>query len=310
MARTIALIGGGRWARVHLTVLHTLLAQHDKVHWHTTHNAEENAAFVQSKNFRHTRVIHSPVDIFAAKPTAAIIATRTPTHAEWLEKCLEASIPTFCEKPYALDIPTAQHLITLAEQRKIVAGTNLEFTYASYLQDLAKAIHNTTFQTLEITWHDPAEELRDGEAKTADTSTPHMWDQLPHCCSILNVLLPGTTFKITSITPGNQRVLVSMLSNDHHAVSLSLSRNASQRQRRITLNNNITLNFNPEPGTLAIGTQVTQLEWGPHRPMAASLASFLEQIDSPTPNWPLSLRNTLPALILAEDAQYRLDKHG
>ena len=39
---------------------------------------------------------------------AAVIATPAATHAELLERCVEAGVPTFCEKPLALDLEAAE----------------------------------------------------------------------------------------------------------------------------------------------------------------------------------------------------------
>lgn len=46
------------------------------------------------------------------RSTAVVIATPTPTHAEFLLQCVAAGLPVLCEKPISLDLATTDEVVT------------------------------------------------------------------------------------------------------------------------------------------------------------------------------------------------------
>lgn len=300
--RRIAVLGGGRWARVHISVLQAITERSDEILWLTRHNSHENRTWLISNGDIDADIIEDEELLWALRPDAVIIATATPTHMSLLKRALDERVPSFCEKPFALDMETAVKLVSYSQTQKTVAGVNLEFLYANYLSDFAHTLKSIPLESLYLVWHDSIHEVRYGEVKKSDSSTPHMHDALPHCWSVLQVLLPDRTLKIWKVVVENHNVLVSAYCEiSRLPITFSLSRLAHIRQRVIYINNGMAkLDFSTEPGTTIINGKLRQNVWRGDKPMAGSLSSFLKQIKAPTENWALSLAATLPAVALAE----------
>lgn len=300
--RRIAVLGGGRWARVHISVLQTITEHRVEILWLTRHYAHENRTWLINNGGYNVAIIEDEELLWALRPDAVIIATATPTHMSFLKRALDERIPLFCEKPFALDMETAVKLVSYSQTQKIVAGVNLEFLYANYLSDFALTLKSIPLESVDLVWHDSIHEVRHGEVKKSDSSTPHLHDALPHCWSVLQVLLPNLTLKIWKVDVENQDVLVSANSvRSRLAFTFSLSRTAHIRRRVVDVNNGMAiLDFSTEPGTTTLNGKVTPNLWRGDRPMAGSVGSFLEQIEAPMENWCLSLAATLPSVALAE----------
>jgi predicted dehydrogenase len=300
--RRIAVLGGGRWARVHISVLQKITEPSVEIFWLTRHNANENRTWLNNNGSINAHIVEDEELLWALRPDAVIITTATPTHIDLLKKSLAQCVPALCEKPFALDIETAVQLASYAQTQNTVAGVNLEFLYANYLSDFAQTLKSIPLKSVDLVWHDPIHEVRYGEVKKSDSSTPHLHDVLPHCWSVLQVLLPNVALKIWKVDVENEYVLVSANSvTSRLAFTFSLSREAHIRRRIVDVNNGMAiLDFSTEPGTTTLNGKVTQNHWRGERPMAGSVGSFLKQIKVPMDNWCLSLAATLPAVALAE----------
>jgi len=298
----IAVLGGGRWARVHISVLKTITEPTVEIFWFTRHNANENRTWLNNNGIINVYIVEDEELLWALRPDAVIITTSTSTHIDLLRKSLYKCIPALCEKPFALDMETAVQLTNYAHTQNTVAGVNLEFLYANYLYDFAQTLKSIRLSSVDLVWHDPINEVRYGEVKKSYGSTPHLHDVLPHCWSVLQVLLPDLSLKITKVDVDDANVLVSANSvTSRLALTFSLNRKAHNRRRIVDVNNGMAiLDFSTEPGTTTLNGKVTQNQWRGNRPMAGSVGSFLRQIEDPMDNWRLSLAATLPAVALAE----------
>jgi len=307
--RHIAVLGGGRWGRVHVSVLQALMKPNETVYWLTRSNAAENRVWLTQQAYLNVIVMEDEDTMWALQPTGMIIATATPSHATLLKNALDQYIPVLCEKPYTVDRKTAVELIEQSQSQNVVAGVNLEFLYASYLHDFAKMLNCVSIKSIDITWHDPVEEIRHGETKKTDNDTPHMHDALPHCWSVLQILLPRKLLQINNVLLNGSNVIVRATCIDNELpITFSLSRAASVRKRIVSINQGFAeLNFTIEPGTSTFQGKTSTNIWRGHRPMTVAIESFLSQLASPTDNWPLSLSATLPAVELAEQGQTMLE---
>lgn len=307
--KSIAVLGGGRWGRVHISVLQALMQPNETIYWLTRSNAAKNLIWLNQQAYLNVKVIEDEDAMWALRPTGIIIATPTPSHATLLKKALDQYIPVLCEKPYTFDRKTAVELIEQSKSQNVVAGVNLEFIYASYLHDFAKMLNCVSVKSIDITWHDPVEEIRYGEAKKTDNSTPHMHDALPHCWSILQILIPRKSLQINNVLLNGSIVIVKAICIDNELpITFSLSRAASVRKRVVCINQGLAeLNFTIEPGTSTFQGRTYTNIWKGHRPMTVAIESFLSQLLAPTDNWPLSLSATLPAVELAEQSQNILE---
>ena len=70
--------------------------------------------------------------IETCKPDVVHITTPPPSHFPLAKQCLKAGCNVYVEKPFTLNTPEAEELITLANQNKlkITAGHNAQFTHA------------------------------------------------------------------------------------------------------------------------------------------------------------------------------------
>lgn len=296
---SVGVLGGGRWARVIVSVLHGLLEGDAKLHWISHHGHAANVQWLAEQKL--TRVILSEnEDTLWDHVGAVIIATASHTHPHHIAKALSLGLPVLSEKPYAFDTATAQTLIQKAG--KTPAGVNLEFTYASYLADFRNALPQT-INHAGVEWHDPWSEVRHGEVKYGDSQTPMVHDMLPHVWSIIHTVVPNLTWQPTAATYSPQAITIQG-EGQGLKVDVSLSRRAQARTRKLIINNGeAILDFSTEPGTITIGGTTTQNEWKGLRPLGALLTAFLNQVRNPGTPWPTSLQACLNSVQVAEAAQ-------
>lgn len=306
--KTIALLGGGRWGRVLAERLYTLPCHNIKLHWLSSHGHEENRQWIADKGFEGIALHADEDQIWALPPDAVIIATANASHASYLRKSLQVGIPAFSEKPYALDAATAQALVDLTQEKNLCAGVDFEFMCADYVHSFKKQIENISLKNIRMEWHDPSHEMRHGELKHGDFTTPITQDFLPHCLSILTILLRSTQFVFQRLNYNSDTSASVFLTHEKTNIEINLNRRASTRIRKISLNGGkACLEFSLEPGFCVIDEKRTDYTWGAMRPLAASLHSFLQNIKNPDPTWALSLKNCLPFVSLCEHATNAYD---
>lgn len=111
----ICMVGTGRMGHTHTkhmsaipdVVLHTVVGR-------TIHEAEE---FARATGYQHA---HTDLEAALHVPEidAVIIATPNPLHAPQTESALRAGKHVLCELPLAMDLTTAEGLVTLAQQQQ------------------------------------------------------------------------------------------------------------------------------------------------------------------------------------------------
>ncbi len=310
--KPIALLGGGRWGRVNVQVLSKILPAGEKLVWISNHGFEANQHWLQTNDLEdRVHLQNESAAIWNREETGGlVVATATHTHAEALERAIAAGVPVLCEKPHTLSPSLAGQLAAKAVETNTIAGVNLEFVTASFVQDFAKAVADIPLRTVELRWHDPLAEERHGEVKRFDPRIPVTHDGLPHCLSIffaLSASLADCQLKRVTFEQDNS-VEVHL---DCAGITLmaSVSRHASARRRIVTLNGGeASLDFTTEPGRAQMGGEDLPLNWGPPGPLSYSLQSFLDQIDSPTQDWPLAIHRWTDAVKLADQATEKLQE--
>ena len=307
MEGPVVLLGGGRWARVLLSVL-TKLDRVRQVIWVTHHGFEENQRWIATQG--HTGVVLQSPDVSYWKqdPHAVIIATQTSRHAALLQEAIENQVPALCEKPFALDYGQAQHLVQLGQDNGTIAGVNLEFLYASYLHDFRNSLGSRPLRSIYIDWHDPIVAIRHGEKKFGDVYTPLVHDSLPHCWSLLHVLTEATRVDLEHLDYGADGQIMLAATCNATDVKISLNRRAASRVRRVSVNQDeAVLDFSQEPGTMKFfGNSPSTNEWRCARPLGASLRAFFDAAEKPSVEFPSSIKNCLPSVALSQEAFERL----
>lgn len=114
----IGLIGAGRIGSFHATAL----AANDDVHDLLITDADDHRATTLAKRL-NTRT--TPLDTLLRTVDAVVITAPTATHAELITRAAEAGLPTFCEKPVALDPHRTREALHAVEE----AGTLLQMGF-------------------------------------------------------------------------------------------------------------------------------------------------------------------------------------
>jgi predicted dehydrogenase len=307
----LLLIGGGRWSRVLLPVIRSLLGESTEIHWITRNSFQVVRNWLADQSIANVTVsesIHLSTDY-----QAAIVATAPWTHHQYIDRLLSEAIPTFCEKPLTLSWQQAIQFEQTARERSIPLGVNLELHFASYIEQLAKRLvdDRVLVRSLSMEWLDPWTEVRYGELKHGDLYTPMVHDMFPHCWSVLRRLLPD--HNIDAMNQANYDphggVTIQCQTDQSSSVTMQLSRRNPHRVRKVVINDGeIQLDFSPEPGTLTIGDHKVENQWQGDRPLARSLKSFFDVVHQVElrDRWALSIGNCLDSIRWAEQIEHRV----
>ncbi|MBV9019076.1 MAG: Gfo/Idh/MocA family oxidoreductase, partial [Alphaproteobacteria bacterium] len=100
---TLALIGGGRWARVHATVLCSLAPPIARLLWVSRHNREAIERALIAREHPQITLLDSIDEVLDQQLDAAIVCTATANHGSDALAVLESGTSVLVEKPIALD---------------------------------------------------------------------------------------------------------------------------------------------------------------------------------------------------------------
>jgi predicted dehydrogenase len=264
----VAIIGGGRWARVIASVLPrvwvgpvTVCSPGNPAAW------DDRPAGWQLADLPGVW----------ADPAIrhVIIARRARDHAATVLAALAAGKAVLVEKPFCL---------TRAEADAILAAggdchTGLVFLHAGYLARFQAAVLAAGRpQHLSLHWADPAGEHRHGAAKTHDASLNVVQDVLPHAWSVLRPLLPQDLVLVgATIADGGAQVDLALQAG-MATVEIRLRRGAGRRQRCLALRGaglEATLDFATEPGQAILNGAPLDVATGHGSPLEAELRGFL-----------------------------------
>jgi predicted dehydrogenase len=315
--RTIALIGGGRWGRVHASNLVQLLTSRDRVLWVSQHNQDglrKNIAQF-SPDGPTFELLARLDEALVERPAAALVVTAPDTHVAAADACLGRGIHAFVEKPLALQLGEAQLLIDTAAKAGLVLAVGVHLLSASYLHHFKNQLAARRITRISIRWFDPIHELRYGERKRADDSTPLAHDLYPHIWSIVRVL----TGAGAQIIVGASKQVDGSISFESTASAVKIDarcgRHAGARERHIGVvfhdGGTAGLDFTEEPGTATLGDAALPPDplWGTTlRPVMTEVRDFLAQISSPErdPEWSHLAANCLDSVTGAEALSSRL----
>jgi predicted dehydrogenase len=281
MLRDVAIIGGGRWGRVMLSVLATSDLPVDRITMVTVHNAALVQNVVARLASRHpVRIVTQLSD----NPPAAIIANSARSHGETARNLIAQGAHLLIEKPVVLALPEARHLIALSHAAHTVLLPGLSYRYCSYLHQFVRrsaSLH--PLPGFELHWSDPAGEIRYGEQKTYDASINVADDVMPHIWAILSVLFPQAVFAVTSCkTARGGKSATFTLAAGSFKGSITLERDSDRRRRMIQLSALASLDFSVEPGTMTIGAETIMADpdWATSPgPLAHQLRYFLDCVE-------------------------------
>ena len=281
-ADRVAIIGGGRWARVLAQELCKVAPSAIAISIHSIHNAEAMAHWVVEKGYgTRIRVSSSWPDVDVG---AVIVANAARDHEAAIRWALNRRIPTLVEKPIALTGPAAENLANLADTRNVPLAAAQVFLFARYIANFSRVVAEAgPIKFLVVCWSDPARDDRYGEQKNYDTSLPIFADWLPHIVPITRELVPELCFESQQlqVKKGGAEVQLELTASTTHCI-IRMERNAARRQRIVeahTADQVFRLDFSTEPGIISNreSTTVADSDWEfGKRPVASMLTAFLE----------------------------------
>ena len=183
----LGLIGVGRWGKVYL---HTILSLGERCRLtHLGTSKPRNASLVPAgvrveADWR--RVVESDCD-------AVIIATPPATHAGIVEHCVDAGKPCLVEKPFCLDVPTAERLHSRIER----SGVPVLVDHTQLFNPAYQALKRRLEQSREPIRVILAERLG---ADHPPTDTPVVWEWGPHDVSLCLDLLEQLPLQVEALS--------------------------------------------------------------------------------------------------------------
>lgn len=281
----IILVGGGRWARVLLDVLCSLVPLSVSISVHSRHHILSMADWAKRLGI-DGRIRLSPdwPPTLSDGSSAVIVANAARDHAGAVEWALSAGVSVLVEKPMAPTLASASRLTHLASTRNVRLAPAHIFLFARYIANFSKLISNAgEIHALRVDWADPKHEVRYGESKRYDPGLTVFSDWLPHIIPITSALLPTMPDSLRSlkVRRGGAAVELEMTAGDIPCV-IHLERNAERRMRIVqgtAAAGTFQLDFSIEPGTIVHGESVTigdELWNSDKRPVACMLTAFLK----------------------------------
>lgn len=310
--RAVAILGGGRWARVLAGAAMNVLPANSRLVLCSPSNSSawEDWQAAQSPELRdRCRIGDLQTDILSDDGiTHVMIARRAADHAASATRCLSAGKMVLVEKPFASSLSDAHDLVAHRNANNCVTG--LVFRYGESLKQFQMVCEDLGgIDRIEFKWSDPKGESRYGELKGFDSALNVAWDVFPHVWSILArfVNIDGLGCKDAGWQNGGKAIFAELKSGNTN-VSVLMERDAVARQRLLHVYGSLggaVLDFSSEPGTAQLNGVEVDVSQGFESPLARQLRAFfygaLTTVDPLT-----KLPKSILALALCEEITQRL----
>ncbi len=273
----VAVVGGGRWARVYLDVLDRMLPPEVSLSVHPRRGGDAIALWAAGRPARRVAIEQgAPAPCLGG---VAIVANAAHDHGTAVRHLAQAGIPALVEKPLAPSWDESRRLAGLAATARLAPSQ--VFLFAGYIRNFAARVRRAgAVRSLSVVWSDPAGESRYGEVKRFDATVPVQCDVLPHVVTILELLAPGAVTLVEARGSRDGLLAQMDLRAGDIPCLVRLERQGEARRRLIeavTDTGTLQLDFAEEPGVIHQGgaTDNADQEWatGP-RPLSRMLQAF------------------------------------
>lgn len=280
----IAVIGGGRWARVLLEVLCGLVPSSVKISAHSLHNAPAMLIWARELGLdNRIQVSDDYPKAQAGESCAVIVANAARDHEKVIEWALSECLPVLVEKPVTLTSAATQRMVEIAISKNVYLAAAHVFLFAKYVDAFSRLIAEAgSIESICVHWMDPRSESRYGEAKSYDPGLTIYADWLPHVLSILGYTVHKSIQlgHELEVFRGGAHLRMNLLLGKIPC-EIELVRNGNSRQRLIEIRTRrgpMVLNFTNEPGIIISDgmEQCGDPNWGgEQRPVSKMLQAFL-----------------------------------
>jgi predicted dehydrogenase len=288
----LAVIGGGRWGQVLLSILGNIPLPFDRVVVVSKFNAHEVIQkFETLRSSTLFSLVESIENLLAQyNVKAAIIVNSAQQHFDTALILISQGIHVLIEKPLVLSAKQMNILIKKATEKEVCIFPGLCYRFCSYLDNFKKIMgqEGTPYRFI-MQWHDTASEIRYGKLKKHDASLDVAQDVMPHVWTILSKIFEHPLIEINAsldhdITDDYATIQISL---KNIAGQVVLKRNAPIRERSIVveLENQkfLKIDFSNEPGMISSesGTFSADIAWNNKlSPLTQQLNQFFLSIQA------------------------------
>lgn len=287
----VVIIGGGRWARVWLSVLYNARGgAHGIVTVARTNPDDLRNWLGEHPHLSAVHVAESLADAMEAQPctAAAIVATRPRNHFRDAKMALDHDLHLLVEKPLTDQAADGLTLIQLAKERRRILLPGTEFAYlpafhacVDYLRRRGVALNS-----IRIEWVDPIGEVRHGAQKAIHSEIGPAIDILPHAISIFSVFSPTARFHLRQANQDAEDASAFVALEDESGVHYELAcmSRGQRRVRRLCASADgieAVIDFSTSMPTLTInGASRNLAPWAAAMPstLRLQLGAFLSEI--------------------------------
>lgn len=273
----VAVVGGGRWGRVMVSVLAQMTLPVSKV-----------------VMVSRSEAVSLDDALAAYDVRAAIVANSARQHFDTARVLIDQGVNVLIEKPATLSLAQVEQLLERADARRVCLVPGLQYRFCSYIHAAANAVARVPEQpaAFAFEWADPTGEVRYGDRKSYDPTISVAVDVMPHVWSILATVFAQPRFHLEScrIERGGRFASFGCTLNALPG-RITLERDAARRNRVLSVESDagsdLRLDFTVEPGTVSIGTDtVSGDENWDHapRPLERQVAYFIAALSGTTSN--------------------------
>lgn len=256
----IVVIGGGRWARVLIKVICSIVNKSVKIFIYSRSNSSFMMDWIASENIdRDIRAISSLPDKLPAS-NAVIVVNAARDHAEAASLALLAGGNVMVEKPITLSYDASMALVKLSKKlgQDLVAAHI--FLFSRYFERFSKMVAAAGKVTaISVHWMDPMLEQRYEELKQYDSGLPVFADWLPHILPMIGTLIQGKSLGCTTLDLKRGGASVDLhLMIDEIPCRIIVERDGEKRKRFMEVichEDTLHLDFSSEPGTIIVGEE-------------------------------------------------------
>ena len=129
----VAVIGGGRWARVLLEVLSGIVPPFVQISVHSPRNSQSMLTWASARGLGERIQVSSIYpEVTAGESCAVIVANAARDHEKAIEWALSRCLPVLVEKPITLSFAATQRLSELAISQKTYLAAAHVFHFARF----------------------------------------------------------------------------------------------------------------------------------------------------------------------------------
>jgi predicted dehydrogenase len=259
--KAIAVIGGGRWARVFISTLAGLNLPYQLVV--VSAKNRKKISDIYSKNGSRLEILPTVNDLTDRYDVvAAVIINASKLHYRTALNLFGAKTSVLIEKPLALEISEVEHLFAQADTtgaHVVPCLTYLNCSYLDHFRRLMKKQEGKAIR-LRLEWSDPRSEVRYGEAKAYDPGISIAQDIMPHIWAVLVATtgMPGGAIAIDAcIAERGGRGAIFEFKFNGIQCHVAVQREAQMRCRHLaiefTSGQELAIDFTSEPGEITLG---------------------------------------------------------